>query len=619
MGKKLKIFFLYSFSLTIITNSIYSDSLIKSENIYFIKNWEYSFDAEENYKKNYNWKTLEYSKWFGSKQEMDPLLLSSNSKPPIVWIRTKLPLIQKENFYVMRKYFISPFYEIYINGIKTYTYKEFPSEEFIPLLIKLDYAPIPVAKEGDYLYIRTDFLVLFDHAYGNHEMIGEPGDILEYKLRQNLIPILISVSLFLVGIISLFVFFANWKNIYYPLFYFAIMHISFAGVFLGQNDLTLIVFNRPFFWAKIMMVSGLFIPIGILGFFSLTLGHSNQKHVIILQKFNLAFIFLYTIVSYFLLKPEYFYLAGVMDRILKIFIILEFSIIIFLTLRLIKTSIEARILAIGVIILIGFTLLSLVQFYLLLQPNFLPLWGCVFFLITMGYALERDFRKKRMKILELKKELELSQESLHLANLNRLKEKLSPHFFFNSLNTLHAFVTIDSKLAKKSIEALIQNYEFLEDHVDTDLVPFLEEWKFIKVYCKLNEIRFMDRLKIKLKLIGNFDGVLIPPLTIQPLVENSFKHGFRPSENRKWKLELEAIRNGNDIQIEIKDNGFGLNDKIPNFGRSLGNIKYRLAFFFSESSIEIKNGIDSGTILNLKYKNIKRKLNNNENIQNLYN
>lgn len=109
--------------------------------------------------------------------------------------------------------------------------------------------------------------------------------------------------------------------------------MSIGGEFLGQNDLTLIVINRPFFWSQVMMISGLFIPIGILGFFSLTLGNGNKKHIIILQKINLVFIFLYTLISYFLLKPEYFFLAGVMDRILKTFIIIEFSIIIYLTLR----------------------------------------------------------------------------------------------------------------------------------------------------------------------------------------------------------------------------------------------------------------------------------------------
>lgn len=162
MGKKLNLFFLlYTILLTIISNPILPISSKKKSDITIIKNWEYSYNAEENYKKNFVWKDLESSEWFKTKQEIDPLLLSRNSKPPIVWIRTKVPGIQRENYFVMRKYFISAFYEVYFNEKKIYSYKHFPSLDFIPLLIiELVYAPLPQAKEGEYIYIRTDFLVL---------------------------------------------------------------------------------------------------------------------------------------------------------------------------------------------------------------------------------------------------------------------------------------------------------------------------------------------------------------------------------------------------------------------------------------------------------------------------
>jgi LytS/YehU family sensor histidine kinase len=219
----------------------------------------------------------------------------------------------------------------------------------------------------------------------------------------------------------------------------------------------------------------------------------------------------------------------------------------------------------------------------------------------MGVALERDFRLKRQKLILMKKEYEIQQKTFHLAKLSRLKEKLSPHFFFNSLNTLHAYTNLNSKLAKISIDSMIENYKFLEEHVDSNLVPFDKEWEFTKIYCRLQKVRYLDKLKIKFKKSGDFSNILIPPLSIQPLIENAFKHGFQNSSERIWKLNIEADIINNQIDISIKDNGSGLEYKENYFQRSLGNIQFRINYFFESNSIKISNLDLGGTGIQIQY------------------
>lgn len=602
MGQKLKIsqscLLLF---LLILSASIKAEAKDEKIKTIPLMSWESSFHAEELFQAGKLWNNLDLVQWKSLNELRDPIYSSKNMIPPILWTRVKLPKISKSNTYYMRKLFLSTFYDVYFRNEKIHTYREFENTKFLPIYEKLDYFLLPASMEGEYLYIRTDYLVKFDYAFENFTWIGKLGDLLEYNIQKAILPLLLSFVIISIGFIAFFLFILNLKNSYKPLLYFSIMNLSIGLAILSQNELIFIIYNHPILYFSILNISSLLIPIGIIGFFSHTLGKNLIKTTHVFQKINLCILFVYFINYYFISNPETYFLSAVINRLLQTFYFIEFSYILFQSIQLGKNSVEARIFSIGIFFLLTFILSFIFYLFIFFESTKLPIWGCLLFLISMGVALERDFRLKRQKLILMKKEYEIQQKTFHLAQLSRLKEKLSPHFFFNSLNTLHAYTNLNSKLAKISIDSMIENYKFLEEHVDSNLVPFDKEWEFTKIYCRLQKVRYLDRLKIKFKKSGDFSNILIPPLSIQPLIENAFKHGFQNSSERIWKLNIEADIINNQIDISIKDNGSGLEYKENYFQRSLGNIQFRINYFFESNSIKISNLDLGGTGIQIQY------------------
>ncbi|MCP4129673.1 MAG: response regulator [bacterium] len=195
------------------------------------------------------------------------------------------------------------------------------------------------------------------------------------------------------------------------------------------------------------------------------------------------------------------------------------------------------------------------------------------------------------------------------AKYKLLQDRMSPHFLFNALNTIQALMYEDIPLADDAIVKLAGNYRFLMDQALHPLIPFTDEWFFTRNYLDLEKIQFHDTLSVNMNKEGSFTGILIPPLIIQPLVENALKHGLRditgPAE-----LSVSAVNNNAAITIEVIDNGAGLNsDDI--YSRSLGNILQRLKHYFENVTLraenrEHTNGVRVVVSFNMK-KTIKEK------------
>ncbi|PJZ52100.1 PAS domain S-box protein [Leptospira adleri] len=195
-----------------------------------------------------------------------------------------------------------------------------------------------------------------------------------------------------------------------------------------------------------------------------------------------------------------------------------------------------------------------------------------------------------------------TEEKARLAenNLKTLQDRMSPHFLFNTLSIIHSYLQTNSELADSAILMLADNYRFLIDNAQRALIPFDVEWEFMENYMKLLKLRFSDFLDIEVVKKGDFSKCQLPPLTLQPIVENSYLHGIR---NRKGggKISVEATIEGNRTRIRIRDNGKGI-DKTENFySRTLHNISERLKFYLYESEVKIENHADGGTLVTVDF------------------
>lgn len=163
-----------------------------------------------------------------------------------------------------------------------------------------------------------------------------------------------------------------------------------------------------------------------------------------------------------------------------------------------------------------------------------------------------------VKIQKLKKEASRSE-------IKALQTQINPHFLFNALNTVVSLVRIDPDKAR---DLIINLSTFLRYNIESSmkLIDIEEEIGHVKAYINIEQARFGDRVKIEYD-IDKEVKIKIPVLVIQPLVENSIKHGMRVNttaeENRKIRIKVSISKDDfNSALISVEDNGIGISSEI---------------------------------------------------------
>ncbi|BDA78652.1 hypothetical protein LPTSP3_g15820 [Leptospira kobayashii] len=188
-------------------------------------------------------------------------------------------------------------------------------------------------------------------------------------------------------------------------------------------------------------------------------------------------------------------------------------------------------------------------------------------------------------------------------NLKILQDRMSPHFLFNTLSIIHSYLQTNPEMADSAILMLADNYRFLTDQANKQLVPFDIEWEFMENYLKLLRLRFSDFIEIEVNKKGDFRKCQLPPLSLQPLVENSYLHGLR---NKKGKglISVNAYIEGTKTHIIIRDNGVGIKAE-DTYSRSISNISERLKFYLYESEVKIENHPEGGAVVTVSFEKPK--------------
>ncbi|HWP96127.1 MAG TPA: histidine kinase [Syntrophomonadaceae bacterium] len=163
--------------------------------------------------------------------------------------------------------------------------------------------------------------------------------------------------------------------------------------------------------------------------------------------------------------------------------------------------------------------------------------------------------------------------------LGLLKSQIRPHFVHNALATI---ISVSRKEPERSRALLMDFSSYLRgcyDYEGDDLIPMEEELSFVQAYVALEQARFGDKLKVEYQIeVGN---ILVPPLILQPLVENAFIHGLREKEEGGTVVVYAVKDKGNSVRIGVRDDGVGMNakpkDDLKRNGIGIGNINRRLS------------------------------------------
>jgi two-component system, LytTR family, sensor kinase len=185
------------------------------------------------------------------------------------------------------------------------------------------------------------------------------------------------------------------------------------------------------------------------------------------------------------------------------------------------------------------------------------------------------------------RELRESQLETHLAEaqLQALQRQLQPHFLFNTLNTISALMHRNVEAADNMIAKLSDLLRISLQNVGVQEVGLKQELDFLSKYLEIEQTRFRDRLTVVFDVQPDTLDALVPNLVLQPLVENSIKHGIAPRPT-PGQIEIRSRRAGGLLELEVRDNGVGLSAaRLTDFNRGVGlaNTRSRLQHLYGSS------------------------------------
>jgi two-component system sensor histidine kinase AlgZ len=184
------------------------------------------------------------------------------------------------------------------------------------------------------------------------------------------------------------------------------------------------------------------------------------------------------------------------------------------------------------------------------------------------------------------------------ARARALQAQINPHFFFNTLTTVSALAELDGRAAKELVGRLAQLFRYTLSSSQRDMVTIEEELEFISNYLSIEQARFPRRLRFELPATTSPVRVLLPGLTLQPLVENAVRHGIaRRREGGTVQVKLDFSDSTCCVAISnplASDDGAQLLSGADALrpGHSLANVRDRLALVF-EGRADLKMFINS--------------------------
>lgn len=188
------------------------------------------------------------------------------------------------------------------------------------------------------------------------------------------------------------------------------------------------------------------------------------------------------------------------------------------------------------------------------------------YIITVGVYYVIRYFQGLQKQEEEKSELNIKNREMQIS---LLKSQINPHFLFNTLNSINTLIGSSKEQARRVITQLSDIFRYALDSHGDQMVRLIHELDFIDNYIRIQQVRFGDRLKFVKQVDFSCLGVRIPPMILQPLVENSVKYGIAPKDEG-GTIVLTVKRFNTMIFFEVKDDGLGSKAKKVMDGSSSG-------------------------------------------------
>lgn len=206
-------------------------------------------------------------------------------------------------------------------------------------------------------------------------------------------------------------------------------------------------------------------------------------------------------------------------------------------------------------------------------------------LSSLALALHADARERERQAIE-------AREQAQQAQVRALRYQINPHFLYNTLNSISALI-MDGR--NDDADAMvIELAAFFRASLSVDPlkdVPLKDEIEHQLLYLGIEQSRFVDRVHVTVDVPPELANAGVPSFILQPIVENSMKHGLRGA-NRRLHLQLAARAEADSLVLEVADDGPG-SASLPGTGTGLVNVERRLRTRHGErAGLEAKGGCD---------------------------
>jgi hypothetical protein len=221
------------------------------------------------------------------------------------------------------------------------------------------------------------------------------------------------------------------------------------------------------------------------------------------------------------------------------------------------------------------------------------------------HYMSRHLRVARTAALQLSTHRQqLSHHELRAstarAQMRALQAQINPHFLFNTLNVLANLIHTNPEKAERVTEQLAEIFRYALESTRTEWVKLDDELRFLEAYLEIEKARFEERLAFRFDVAPAARSLLLPPMILQPLVENAVKHGIGPKITG-GEVRLIARVEQSRLLIAVEDTGVGrlngsLNRRERGAGIGLANVRERLKHLYGDETVlQLEDLSDGGT------------------------
>lgn len=249
----------------------------------------------------------------------------------------------------------------------------------------------------------------------------------------------------------------------------------------------------------------------------------------------------------------------------------------------------------------------------ILKPFWATWWFitiCAILFLLLIWAIIQFVTWRRLRKKQKQHEADMKYQQSEYRALNAL---MNPHFIFNSLNNIQGLINKDEKLVANEYLVIFSDLIRQNMHnISKGFISLEEELNLVENYLNLEKLRFKEFIQYSITVEDyvETEDIMIPPLMIQPLVENAVKHGLLPKQSADNKVDICVYEKGNTLYIDITDNGVGITYSQKQETRlhesfGLSNLQKRTEHLRriqkQQIDIEIKELVsDDGTVLGTK-------------------